>query len=88
MREGHTKALHATLRLKEMVYIMISTENTQHCTFLNTNQNVQLKLVNFIVCKVNLNKAEFKDTEKPRGTWVARLSARLLISAQVMILGL
>lgn len=47
-----------------MVYIMISVENTQLYTFLKTNQNVQLKLVNFIVYKVNLNKAEFKDTEK------------------------
>ena len=31
----------------EMLYIMIVIENTQLYTFLNTHQNVQLKLVNF-----------------------------------------
>lgn len=55
----YTKGYKAILGLMEMVYIMISVENTQLYIFLKTNQNVQLKLVNFIVYKVNLNKAEF-----------------------------
>lgn len=41
----------------EMFYILIVISGTWEYTFAQTHEIVLLKLVNFIVCKLHLNKA-------------------------------
>lgn len=54
------KGIRELIKVTEMYYIMSTVAVTWLYTFVKTHQIVHLKLVSFIVCKLYLNRTDYK----------------------------
>ena len=61
--QGHAKGHRELFQVMEIFYIVIIVVGTQFYAFIKIHQNVHLKL-NIIICKLYLNKANFKQSKK------------------------